>query len=103
MQSHAARKGQLALCGLRAPSYARGVALLPKGALGSKRTATAAVIVSFIGLVTVPVLAIPAMFLVGIGWRSAPRWARTTLTVTALVAAAYLIALKPAGQIPHHG
>ena len=76
--------------------------LLPKGVLGSKRTATAAVILAFIGLVTLPLLAVPAMFWVGISWRSAPRWARITLIVTALVAAVYLLALKPAGQIPHH-
>jgi len=102
MRPHAARKDQEALCGLRAPSYARDVSLLPKGVLNSKRTATAAVIVSFIGLVTVPVLAVPAMFWVGIGWRSAPRWARMTLIGTALLAAVFLLALKPAAPIPHH-
>jgi hypothetical protein len=89
--------------GLRERSYAPGVALLPKGALDSKRTATAAVIVSFIGLIVIPVLTVPAMFLVGIGWHGAPRWARMTLIVSAILFAAYLVAVKPAAPVVHHG
>ena len=79
------------------------MALLPKGALDSKRTATAAVIIAFIGMIVIPVLAVPAMFLAGIGWRSAPRWARLTLIIGALLFAAYLVTLKPVAPVVHHG
>jgi hypothetical protein len=77
------------------------MALLPKGALSSKRTAIFAVIVSIIGLAVVPVLTVPAMLLAGFRWRSAPRWTRMTLIIGGIVFAAYVIALKPAGQPPH--
>jgi hypothetical protein len=75
------------------------VALIPKGALGSKRTATAAVVASGVGLLLIPVLTIPAMLVAGFGWRSAPRWTRVTLVLGAVLFAAYLVAVKPAA--PH--
>lgn len=77
------------------------MALIPKGTLSSKRTATFAVIVSFIGLLVVPILAVPAMLVAGFSWRSAPRWARVTLVVGAVVFAAFLVAghhASPGGQ-----
>jgi hypothetical protein len=78
------------------------VALLPKGALKSKRTAQLAVAVSVVGLAVVPIITVPAMFLGGITWHSAPRWARMTLIVGAILFVAYFVAFKPAGQVPHH-
>jgi protein-S-isoprenylcysteine O-methyltransferase Ste14 len=78
------------------------MAFLPKGALESKRTAQLAVAASVIGLVVVPVLTVPAMFLGGITWSGAPRWARMTLIIGAVVFVAYFVAFKPAGQVPHH-
>jgi protein-S-isoprenylcysteine O-methyltransferase Ste14 len=78
------------------------MAFLPKGALQSKRTAQLAVVASLIGLVVVPVLTVPAMFLGGITWSGAPRWARMTLIIGAVVFVAYFAAFKPAGQVAHH-
>jgi hypothetical protein len=71
-----------------------GVALIPKSALSSKQTATAAVVASVVGLVTVPVLTVPAMLVAGFGWRSAPRWTRMTLILGAVLFAAYLATVK---------
>jgi hypothetical protein len=79
------------------------MALLPKGALQSKRTAQFAVIASIIGLAVIPVLTVPAMFLGGITWSGAPRWARMTLIIGAVLFVAYFVAFKPAGKVPHHG
>jgi hypothetical protein len=77
-----------------------GVALIPKSALSSKQTATAAVVASVVGLVTVPVLTVPAMLVAGFGWRSAPRWTRMTLILGAVLFAAYLATVKTAPS-PH--
>jgi hypothetical protein len=79
------------------------MAFIPKGALKSKRTATFAVIVSIIGLAVIPVLTVPAMFLAGISWKDAPRWARMTLVIGAVFFVAYAVALKPAAPVAHHG
>ena len=79
------------------------MALIPKGALGSKRTATFAVVASGVGLLIIPVLTIPAMLVAGIGWRSAPRWARATLLIGAVLFAAYLVTVKPAAPPIQHG
>jgi hypothetical protein len=81
-------------------SYPVGVALIPKSALSSKQTATAAVVASVVGLVTIPVLTVPAMLVAGFGWRSAPRWTRLTLIAGAILFAAYLVKANPAA---HHG
>ncbi|HEY5360740.1 MAG TPA: hypothetical protein VIJ82_24175 [Streptosporangiaceae bacterium] len=75
------------------------MALLPKGAFSSERTAIFAVIVSAVGLAVIPVLTVPAMLLAGFKWRSAPRWTRLTLIIGGVLFAGYLIALKPAA--PH--
>ena len=75
------------------------MALIPKAALGSKRTATAAVVASGLGLLLIPVLTIPAMLVAGFGWRSAPRWTRITLVIGAVLFAAYLVAAK--APAPH--
>jgi hypothetical protein len=85
------------------PSYPRGVALIPKGTLSSKRTATFAVIVSVVGLAVIPLLTVPAMLIAGFSWRSAPRWARLTLVIGAVFFAAYLIAVKPVAPATQHG
>lgn len=77
-----------------------GVALIPKGALSSKQTATFAVVASVVGLAMIPVLTVPAMLVAGFGWRSAPRWTRLTLILGAVLFAAYLVSVKPA---PPHG
>lgn len=79
------------------------MALFPKGALGSKRTATFAVIASGVGLLLIPVLTIPAMLVAGFGWRSAPRWTRLTLVIGAVLFAAYLVSVKPAAPHLQHG
>jgi hypothetical protein len=79
------------------------VALIPKGSLQSKRTAQFAVIASLIGLAVIPVITVPAMFLGGIAWSGAPRWARMTLIVGAVFFVAYFVVAKPAGHIPHRG
>lgn len=71
------------------------MALIPKSALQSKSTAILAVVVSIIGLAVIPILTLPAMFLTGVGWTSAPRWTRVTLVLGAVLFAAYLIAVKP--------
>lgn len=90
------------LSDLRIPSYPQGVALIPKGVLGSKRAATFAVVASVVGLAVIPVVTVPAMLLAGFSWHSAPRWARATLIIGGVFFAAYLLALKPAGQTGHH-
>jgi hypothetical protein len=79
------------------------MAFIPESALKSKRTATFAVIVSIIGLAVIPVLTVPAMFLAGVSWRSAPRWTRMTLVIGAVFFVAYAVALKPAAPLPHNG
>lgn len=79
------------------------MALIPKGALGSKRTATFAVIASAVGLLLIPVLTIPAMLVAGFGWRSAPRWTRATLLIGAVLFAAYLVSVKQATPPIQHG
>jgi hypothetical protein len=79
------------------------VALIPKGALRSKRTATFAVIASAVGLLLIPVLTIPAMLVAGFGWRSAPRWTRATLLIGAVLFAAYLVSVKQAAPPLQHG
>lgn len=79
------------------------MAFIPEGALKSKRTATFAVIVSIIGLAVIPVLTVPAMFLAGLSWRSAPRWTRATLVIGAIFFVAYAVALKPGAPVPRHG
>ena len=84
---------------MQSQSYPQGVALFPKGALASKRTATFAVIASGVGLLLIPVLTIPAMLVAGFGWRSAPRWTRVTLVIGAVLFAAYLVTIKPGA--PH--
>jgi hypothetical protein len=78
------------------------VALLPKGALQSKRTAQLAVALSVIGLAVAPIITVPAMFLGGITWHGAPRWARMTLIIGAILFVAYFVTFKPAGQVAHH-
>jgi hypothetical protein len=83
------------LCGERRQSYAQAVALIPKGALSSKRAATVAVIISFVGLLVIPVITVPAMLVAGFGWRSAPRWTRLSLVIGAVVFAACVLAVKP--------
>ena len=78
------------------------MALIPKAALQSKRTATFAVVASGVGLLLIPVLTIPAMLVAGFGWQSAPRWTRVTLVIGAVLFAAYLVAVKtPAPHIQH--
>lgn len=77
-------------------SYAQIVALIPRGALNSKRTATFAIIVSVIGLAVIPILTVPAMLIAGVTWKSAPTWTRLTLIVGAVLFAAYLVTVKPA-------
>ena len=79
------------------------MALIPKGALRSKRTATFAVIASAVGLLLIPVLTIPAMLVAGFGWRSAPRWTRATLLIGAVLFAAYLVSVKQAAPPLQHG
>ncbi len=79
------------------------MALIPKGALASKRTATFAVIASAVGLLLIPVLTIPAMLVAGFGWRSAPRWTRATLLIGAVLFAAYLVSVKQAAPPLQHG
>jgi hypothetical protein len=76
------------------------MALIPRGALNSKRAATFAVIASVIGLAVIPVLTVPAMLIAGVSWRSAPLWTRITLIAGAVLFAAYLLTLKPA-PAPH--
>jgi hypothetical protein len=79
----------------------RGVALIPKGALSSKRAATVAVIISFVGLLVIPVITLPAMLVAGFGWRSAPRWTRLSLVIAPVIFAVYVLAIKthaPAAQ-----
>jgi protein-S-isoprenylcysteine O-methyltransferase Ste14 len=71
------------------------VALIPKRALQSKSTAILAIVVSVVGLIVIPILTLPAMFLTGVGWSSGPRWTRMTLVLGAILFAAYLIAVKP--------
>ena len=77
------------------------MALIPKRALQSKSTAVLALAVSVVGLAVVPILALPAMFVAGIGWRSGPRWTRVTLVLGAILFAAYLIAVKPGHAAQH--
>jgi hypothetical protein len=72
------------------------MSLIPKDALSSKQTATFAVVASVVGLVTIPVLTVPAMLVAGFGWRSAPRWTRVALIAGAVLFAAYLLKVKPA-------
>ena len=79
------------------------MALIPKGALGSKQTATFAVIASAVGLLLIPILTIPAMLVAGFGWRSAPRWTRATLLIGAVLFAAYLVSVKQAAPPLQHG
>jgi hypothetical protein len=89
------------MCAPPRPSYLHPVALIPKGALSSKRTATFAVVASAIGLLVIPILTIPAMVVAGIGWRSAPRWTRVTLLIGAVLFAAYLLAAKTPPPAQH--
>jgi hypothetical protein len=77
------------------------VALIPRGALESKRTATFAIVVSVIGLAVIPVLTIPAMLIAGVSWKSAPAWTRLALIAGAVLFAAYLLTLKPAAPGTH--
>jgi hypothetical protein len=79
------------------------VALIPKGALNSKRTGTFAVVAAIIGLVVVPILTVPAMLVAGFSWKGAPRWTRVTLIAGAILFAAYVVASKPASPHPLHG
>jgi hypothetical protein len=79
------------------------VAFIPKGALNSARTAKLAILLSVVGLLVIPVLTIPAMLLTGLGWRAAPRWARLTLIIGAVLFAAYLLSLHPGTSVSHHG
>jgi predicted cation transporter len=79
------------------------VAFIPESALKSKRTAILAVILSIIGLAVIPILTVPAMFLAGVRWRSAPRWTRMTLVIGAVLVVAYTVAVKSAPPEPHHG
>jgi hypothetical protein len=77
------------------------VALIPRNALSSKRAATAALIISVVGLVVIPVITIPAMLVAGFSWRSAPRWARLSLVIAPVIFAVYILAIKthaPAAQ-----
>jgi uncharacterized membrane protein len=75
-------------------SYPRGVALIPKLKIDSKRFAVLAVIAALIGLVITPVLTVAAMVLAGVGWRSAPRWTRLTLLIGAVLFVAYHVSTK---------
>lgn len=70
------------------------MALIPKGALSSKRAATVAVIISLVGLLVVPVITMPAMLVAGFGWRSAPRWTRLSLVIGPVIFAVYVLAIK---------
>lgn len=77
------------------------MALIPKGALSGKRAATVAVIISFLGLLIIPVITVPAMLVAGFAWRSAPRWARLLLVIGAVVFTVFVLAVKqhaPAAQ-----
>lgn len=87
----------------RQRSYPQGVALIPKPTIDSKRTAQIAVVVSLIGLAVIPVITVPAMLVAGVSWRGAPRWARITLLVGAVVFAFYLVAARPTAPIAPHG
>lgn len=82
------------LCDERKRGYAQGVPLIPKGALSSKRAAAVAVIISFAGLLVIPVITVPAMIAAGFGWRSAPRWTRLSLIIGAVVFAVYVLGIK---------
>jgi Ca2+/H+ antiporter len=74
------------------------VALIPKGALSGKRAAAVTLIISFVGLLVIPVITVPAMLAAGFGWRSAPRWTRLSLVIGAVVFAVYVLAVKT--QVP---
>lgn len=84
-------------------SYPQGMALIPRGAVNSERTVRVAVIMSVIGLAIIPVITVPAMLVAGFGWRSAPRWARMTFIIGAVLFAAYLITVKPGAPVTRHG
>jgi hypothetical protein len=79
------------------------MALIPRGAINSQRTVQVAVVASFIGLAIVPVITVPAMLVAGFGWRGAPRWARMTFIIGAVLFAAYLITVKPGAPATPHG
>jgi hypothetical protein len=83
-------------------SYAQCVALIPKGALSSKRAATAAVIISFVGLLVIPVITVPAMLVAGFAWRSAPRWTRLSLVIGPVIFAVYVLAIKTHAPVAQH-
>ncbi len=76
--------------------------IIPKGALSSKRAATVALIISFVGLLVIPVITVPTMLVAGFRWRSAPRWTRLSLVIGAAVFAAYVLAIKPHAPAAQH-
>jgi hypothetical protein len=75
------------------------VALIPKGALSSKRAAAIAVIISFVGLLVIPVITVPVMLVAGFAWRSAPRWTRVLLVIAAV---AFVLTVKPHAPAAQH-
>lgn len=60
------------------------MALIPKVKVQPKQLAIFAIAAAVIGLVINAVLAVVAMLVAGIAWRSGPRWARITLIVGAV-------------------
>ena len=94
--------GHFSLCHERRRSYAQGVALIPKGALGGKRAAAVAVIISFVGLLVIPVITMPAMLVGGFGWRSAPRWTRLSLLIGPVIFAVYVLAITTHPSAAQH-
>lgn len=77
------------------------MAFIPKGKLDTNSTAKIAVVVGVIGLFLVPILAVPAMLVAGLSWRSGPRWARLVLVAAAVVFAIYIVAAHPAAGLLH--
>lgn len=94
--------GHFSLCHERRRSYAQGVALIPKGVLSSKRAASVAVIISVVGLLVVPVIAMPAMLVAGFAWRSAPRWTRLSLVIGPVIFAVYVLAITTHPSAAQH-
>lgn len=77
------------------------MALIPKVKVSGKPLGILAVIAAFIGLAVIPILAVAAMVLAGVGWTGAPRWTRVTLIVGAVLYVAYRATTRSAPA--HHG
>jgi hypothetical protein len=67
------------------------VAINTQKILGHKNAPVIALIVALLGLIIVPVLAVPAMVVGGITWRAAATWVRMTLVVGAIAFAYFML------------